>query len=156
MVKTQRLLCAIIWQNMTWFVQYVWFSKGLRKSAKVSLQNMFIILDERSRNARKCESEQNFAFLTYIDWKEHPVDFFWLFYEKLILKTKLHCNPWIYLGVKNIFSHSLAFFQTKIEKLVFHFVFMKVLKSKNEMLAFKFWVPKIPTKNRMKIVFNSR
>ena len=72
-------------------------------------------------------------------------------HEKLTLKTQLHCSPSIYSRVKNIFSwFFLAILGPKIEKLAFHFVFMRGFK-KNEMLTSLFWVPKMPPKKTLKI-----
>ena len=52
--RTQRLCCAILWQNVTWFFQYFWISENVyKKCLKCNLPNMFCISDERARKARK-------------------------------------------------------------------------------------------------------
>ena len=62
-------------------------------------------------------------------------------------------NKYQYISLKNIFSCFSAFLRPQIEKLAFYFLFMKGLKSKNKMLTFLFWVPKMP-KNGWKYFLN--
>ena len=51
--------------------------------------------------------------------------FSWLFHENLILKTKLLCSPYIYIGVQNIFSRFSAFLGPKVEMLAYNFFDLK-------------------------------
>ena len=53
--RTQRLRCAILWQNVTLFFQYFWISENVyKKRFKCNLPNMLWISNERARKARKC------------------------------------------------------------------------------------------------------
>ena len=67
--RTQHLCCAILWQNVPWFFQYFWISKNVyKKRLKCNLLNVFCILDERARNARKCEFFLGFLMKSW-SWK---------------------------------------------------------------------------------------
>ena len=67
-----------------------------------------------------------------LHWQNRtPCTFFLgFFHEKLILKTKLYCSLYIYIGVQNIFSRFSAFLRPNIEKLAFFFYFKLFMNTK--------------------------